>query len=170
MSDSPFLVNNFLYLEHIFITAKEPRTRGSSVSDIVVKTIPLRYMQLILLLNENWSTNPGKFDIKDLLELTLFTCDKHSMTGVTVRLSYRHSHEELLIISEDSDKHYKLQTLEANLYVRKLIVTNHVLSAIESILLKTLHICELYTSRKNYQNISCNSWSAQLETGRCFCS
>ena len=27
-------------------------------------------MQLISLLNENWSANPGKFDFKDLLELT----------------------------------------------------------------------------------------------------
>ena len=32
---------------------------------------------------------------------------------------------------------YKLQILEANLYVRKMTVTDHVLSAIESTLLKT---------------------------------
>ena len=40
-------------------------------------------------------------------------------------------------MSEDAAKHYKLQILEANLYVRKMTVTDHVLSAIESTLLKT---------------------------------
>ena len=59
------------------------------------------------------------------------------LSGVTLRLSYRRSHEDFLIISEDAAKHYKLQILEANLYVRKMTVTDHVLSAIESTLLKT---------------------------------
>ena len=64
VSDSPFLVNNSLYslfsdctlsanglkisnaikalLEQNFLTAKEPRTHGLSVRDIVLKTIPLQ--------------------------------------------------------------------------------------------------------------------------------
>ena len=44
---------------------------------------------------------------------------------------------DVLIISEDAAKHYKLQILEANLYVRKMTVTDHVLSVTESTLLKT---------------------------------
>ena len=59
------------------------------------------------------------------------------LSGVTLRLSYRRSHEDFLIISEDAAKHYKLQILEASLDVRKMTVTDHVLSAIESTLLKT---------------------------------
>ena len=94
-------------------------------------------MQLISHLNENWSVNRGKLGFKDPLELIFFTSDKHLLSGVTLRLSYRRSHEDFLIISEDAAKHYKLQRLEANLYVRKMTVTDHVLSAIESTLLKT---------------------------------
>ena len=94
-------------------------------------------MQLILHLNENWCVNPGKFGSMGPLELAFLPCDKHLLSGVTLRLSYRRSHEDFLDISEDAAKHYKLQILEANLYVRKMTVTDHVLSAIESTLLKT---------------------------------
>ena len=73
----------------------------------------------------------------DLLELFFFTCDEHLLSGVTLRLSYRRSHEVFFSISEDAAKHYKLQILEANLYVGKMTVADHVLSAIESTLLKT---------------------------------
>ena len=66
-----------------------------------------------------------------------FTFDKHLLSAVTLSFSYRRSHEDFLIISEDAAKHYKLQILEGNLYVRKMTVTDHVLSAIESTLLKT---------------------------------
>ena len=56
-------------LEQNFLTAKEPRTHGLSVRDIVLKTIPLQKMQLISHLNENWSVNRGKFGSMDPLEL-----------------------------------------------------------------------------------------------------
>ena len=80
----------------------------------------------------------------DPLELIFFTCDKHLLSGVTLKLSYRRSHEDFLIILEDAAKHYKLQILEANLYVRKMTVTDHVLSCplnqLCSKLLRTTHI------------------------------
>ena len=59
------------------------------------------------------------------------------LSGVTLRLSYRRSHEDFFIISKDAAKHYKLQILGAILYFRKMTVTDHVLSAIVSTLLKT---------------------------------
>ena len=58
------------------------------------------------------------------------------LSGVTLTLSYRRSHESSLIISQDAAKHYKLQILKSNLYVRKVTMTDHVLSAKQSILLK----------------------------------
>ena len=93
-----------------------------------MKTIPLQ-RELVRESREIWFYGPTGVDF--------FTCDKHLLSGVTLRLSYRRSHEDFLIISEDAAKHYKLQILEANLYVRKMTVTDHVLSAIESTLLKT---------------------------------
>ena len=85
--------------------------------------------ELVLESREIWFYGPAGVDF--------FTCDKHLLSGVTLRFSYRRSHEDFLIISEDVAKHYKLQILEANLFVRKMTVTDHVLSAIESTLLKT---------------------------------
>ena len=87
------------------------------------------HRELVRESREYWFYGPAGVDF--------FTCDKHLLSGVTLRLSYRRSHEDFLIISEDAAKHYKLQILEANLYVRKMTVTDHVLSAIESTLLKT---------------------------------
>ena len=78
---------------------------------------------------EIWFYGPAGVDF--------FTCDKHLLSGATRSFSYRRSHDDFLIISEDAAKQYKLQILEMNLYVRKLTVTDHLLSAIEPTLLKT---------------------------------
>ena len=68
----------------------------------------------------------------------VFKFDKHLLSGVTIRVSYRSSQEDFLIISEYAAKHYKLPLLEANLYVGKMTVNEHVLSAIDSTLIKLL--------------------------------
>ena len=64
------------------------------------------------------------------------SCDKHLLSGVTIRLSLRRSPNDFVVISEDAAKHYKVQIIEANLYVRKMTVTDYVLSSIEKTLLK----------------------------------
>ena len=64
------------------------------------------------------------------------SCDKHLLSGVTIRLSLRRSPNDFVVISEDEAKHYKVQINEANLYVRKMTVTDYVLSLIEKTLLK----------------------------------
>ena len=64
------------------------------------------------------------------------SCDKHLLSGVTIRLSIRRSPNDFVVISEDVAKHYKVQIIEANLYTRKMTVTDYVLSSIEKTLLK----------------------------------
>ena len=66
----------------------------------------------------------------------ILTCDKHLLSGVTLRISFRRSSNDFAVISE-ADKHYKVKIIEANLYVRKMTIADHVLSAIEKTLLKT---------------------------------
>ena len=51
------------------------------------------------------------------------SCDKHLISGVTIRLSLRRSPNDFVIMSEHRDKHYHVQITEANLYVRKMTVT-----------------------------------------------
>ena len=67
----------------------------------------------------------------------ILTCDKHLLSGVTLRISFRRSTNDFAVISE-SNKHYKIKIIEANLYVRKMTVADHVLTAIEKTLLKHL--------------------------------
>ena len=59
-----------------------------------------------------------------------------STYSVTIKLSLRRSPNDFVVISEDAAKHYKVQIIEANLYVRKMTVTDYVLSSIEKTLLK----------------------------------
>ena len=66
----------------------------------------------------------------------ILTCDKHLLSGITLRISFRRSKNDFAVISE-SKKHYKVKIIEANLYVRKMTVSDHVLTAIEKSLLKT---------------------------------
>ena len=63
--------------------------------------------------------------------------DKHFISGVTIRLSLRRSLNDFVIMSEQPNKHYEVHVTEANLYVRKMTVTNFVLSSIEKTPLKT---------------------------------
>ena len=49
----------------------------------------------------------------------------------------RQSPNDFVIMSDQPNKHYQVQITEANLYVRKMTVTDFVLSSIEKTLLKT---------------------------------
>ncbi|XP_075253281.1 uncharacterized protein F54H12.2-like [Convolutriloba macropyga] len=66
-----------------------------------------------------------------------FSCEKHLTSGVTLRISFRRSQDDFAIVSEDGAKHYKIKIDEANLFVRKMTVSDIVLGAIEKTLLKT---------------------------------
>ena len=164
MSDSPFLLNNSLYslfsdcslsanglkISYVnssfahksFFGTEFSNSKGAKDSwfkfqgyrfendPAAIDAAGFTYQRdLVRELRETWFHGHAGVDF--------FTCDTHFLRGVTLILSYRRSHEDFLIISEDAAKHYKLQILEVNLYVRKITVTDHVLSAIESTLLKT---------------------------------
>ena len=60
-----------------------------------------------------------------------FTCDKHLLSGVTLRIAFRRYIDVFVIISDDAAKHYKVKIVEANLYVRKMTLNDEVVSAIE---------------------------------------
>ena len=46
-----------------------------------------------------------------------------------------HSEDDFVIVSNDAEKHYKVKIVEANFYVRKMILNDEVVSAIEKTLL-----------------------------------
>ena len=76
--------------------------------------------------------------------------------GVTLRISIRNSTNDFAVISE-SNKHNKIKIIEANLYVRKITETDHVLTAIE----KTPAVYR-YTEVLSRTFFWCN-WNKKLE-------
>ena len=66
-----------------------------------------------------------------------FSCEKHLLSGVTLRISFLRAKDDFLTIAEDAAKHYKVDITEANLYVRKMVVNENVVTAIERTLTKS---------------------------------
>ena len=59
-----------------------------------------------------------------------FTCDRNFLIGVTLRIAFRRSIDDFVIMSDDAAKHYKLKIVKTNLYVRKMTLNDDVLWAI----------------------------------------
>lgn len=66
----------------------------------------------------------------------VFSCDKHLLSGVTLRVSFLRSRPNFSLIYDDDAKEYKIEISQANLHVRKMTVSENVYSAIESTLAK----------------------------------
>ena len=64
-----------------------------------------------------------------------FTCNRHLRSGVTLRIAFRRSIDEFVIMSDDAAKYYKVKIVEANLHVRKMTLNDDVVSSIEKTLL-----------------------------------
>ena len=105
--------------------------------------------------NENYFIGKPSSDI--------LTCDKHLLSGITLRISFRRSTNDFAVISE-SNKHYKVKIIEANLHVRKMTVSDHVLTAIEK---TTKNTCSVLLYRGFTKNIFSYNWCSKLETRRC---
>ena len=69
------------------------------------------------------------------IAVDFFTCDRHLLSGVTLRIAFRRSIDDFVIMSDDAAKQYKEKIVEANLYVRKMTLNGTVVSAIEKTLL-----------------------------------
>ena len=69
------------------------------------------------------------------LAVDFFSCEKHLVSGVTLRFSFRRSQDDFVTISQTAAKNYKVKIDEANLFVRKMTVSDNVVGAIEKTLL-----------------------------------
>ena len=70
------------------------------------------------------------------IAVDFFTCDRHLLSGVTLRIAFRRSIDDFVIISDDAAKQYKVKIVEANLYVR-MTLNDTVVSAIEKTILSS---------------------------------
>ena len=100
---------------------RKPRTIPTAISDLRKRTV----------------RQSARIGLYGKLAVDFFSCEKHLVSGVTLRISMRRSQDDFAVISEDSAKHYKVKIDEANLFIRKMTVSDNVVGAIEKTLLKT---------------------------------
>ena len=67
------------------------------------------------------------FNVK--VAVDFFTCDKHLLSGVTLRIAFKRSFDDFVITSDEAAKHYKLKI------VQEMPLNDEVVSAIEKTLL-----------------------------------
>ena len=75
-----------------------------------------------------------------------FSCEKHLVSGLELRMSFLPTRPEFCLIYDDAGKDYKVNITQANLYVRKMTLTENAYSAIGTILAKA-------TARYRYTEI-----------------
>ena len=100
---------------------ENPGTIPAAISDIRKRTV----------------RQSARITLYGKLAVDFFSCEKHLIIGVTLRISMRRSQDDFAIISEDAAKHYKVKIDEANLFIRKMTVSDNVVGTIEKTLLKT---------------------------------
>ena len=135
-SDTPHLVNNVLHSHFADCTV--------SANGIKISSANGHYAHKIFIETEfSHGSDAKKTWLKCLgydyeADPTgVVSCEKHLTSRVTLRISFRRSQDDFAIVSEDGAKHYKIKIDEANLFVRKMTVSDIVLGAIEKTLLKT---------------------------------
>ena len=101
----------------------EPNPTGIAAASRDARQVAVRESEQIILY--------GK------LAVDSFSCEKHLLGGVTLRFSFPRSQDDLGTISETAAKNYKVKIDEANLFVRRMTVSDNVVEAIEKTLLKT---------------------------------
>ena len=100
---------------------ENPGTIPAAISDIRKRTV----------------RQSARITLYGKVAVDFFSCEKHLVSGVTLRISMRRSQDDFAVISEDAAKHYEVKIDEANLFVRKMTVSDNVVGAIEKTLLKT---------------------------------
>ena len=122
-------------MKRYFCLKKLQKTHGKCVRDIITRMSDGRGDDVVarkaLVANYQENYFIGK-PAKDLLN-----CDKHLLSEVTLRISFRRPTNDFVVFSE-SNKHYKIKIIEANLYVRKLTLADQVFTATEKTLIKHL--------------------------------
>ena len=79
----------------------------------------------------------AQITLYEKLAVDFISCEKHLVSGVTLRISFRRSQDDFATISEAAGKNYKVKIDETNLFVRKLTVSDNVVGAIEKTLMRT---------------------------------
>ena len=97
------------------------------------------------------------------IAVDFFTCDRHLLSGVTLRIAFRRSIDEFVRISDDAAKQYKVKIVEANLYVRTMTFNDAVVSAIEKTFFSPASYPYLETLTKTFlASTGLHNWKQEI--------
>ena len=117
----------------------------------------------------NVETNPGNFTTQTFTDreaesrqsslvsligkvaADIFTCEKHLISGVTLRISILRKRPKFCLIFDDVPKDYKIKNNKATLHVKKMTVSKNVCTAIEKTFTKMLCIATLKGYQKPFE-------------------
>ena len=126
--------NSFGSSSHIF---KMQKTHGWIVRDTLMrKTRELFQLQKWTEQNFWWGNKLSAHSMVELL-YTFSTCDRHLLTGVTVRNAFRLSFYDCVIMCDDAAKQHKVKIVEADLFVRNMTLNDTIVSALEKTFLSS---------------------------------
>ena len=166
-TDAPYFCNNFLHslFSDCTVSAnglKISNANGNYAHKGFIETeLILEHPQQLKLTDEKlWLDNLLNVLFMQKWKYIFLTCDRHVLSGATLRISFRRSIDDFVLISDDAGKSYKVKILEANLFVGKLTLNDGNDFTIKPSLLSLLG---------NYnKNVSGFYWFAKLETGQFF--
>ena len=155
-TDSPYFCNNVLLSLFSDCTVS---ANGQKISNANGNYAHKSFIETEFSHNKDqgysYEENPGKLSIAEVnttktlvrqsaectfcgkIAVVFFTCDRHLLSGVTLRIAFRRSIDDFAIMSDNAAKQYKVKIVEANLYVWRMTLNDTVVSAIEKTLLSS---------------------------------
>ena len=134
-SETPFFVNNILHTE--FSHGSDATSTWLNCQGYEYESDPNTIPNATIAQRQLLVRRSIQLTLYGKVAVDFFSCEKHLICSVTIRIYFRRSQDDVVIMSEDGAKHYKVKIDEAYLFVRKMTVSDNVVGAIEKTLLKT---------------------------------
>ena len=125
------------FLETEFSTNKESKDTWLKSQGYNYEEDPCDFTTAAFTSREQETRTSNTITLIGKIAADFFTCDKHLLSGVTLRLTFLRTRPEFCVIYDDDAKDYKVEITQANLHVRKMTVSENVYTAIETALTKT---------------------------------
>jgi len=125
------------FIETEFSNNKEAKETWLTCQGYSYEQAPNTFTSTVFTNREQETRTSSEITLFGKLSADIFNCEKHLLSGVTLRITLIRNRPEFCLIFDDEAKDYKIEITQANLYVQKMTVTDNVYSAIEKTLTKT---------------------------------
>lgn len=125
------------FVETEFSYGKEAKDTWLTCQGYTYETDPEHRTDAAIAARTLLTNNSDALTLFGKLSSDFLSCEKLMLPNVSMRIKLIRAHNDFVVVSDAGNKHYRVQILEANLYVRKMTVSENVLESIERVLLST---------------------------------